>query len=177
MIRRVPASASVAEQREGKRLFAPSAERNTEPLCEILHNVAPRRGKALEIASGTGQHVIAFATCLPELIWQPTEPDADRRASIDAYAAQENMPNLLPAQPLDAAKPGVGRFPIRTVSDCGDQPSAFDQYDGSAERNHRVRTSAVAGRETDRLRTVQARWRIDERGRPEVSRQSGQYGC
>lgn len=52
--------------------------------------------------------MIAFATCLPELIWQPTEPDADRRASIDAYAAQENMPNLLPAQPLDAAKPGWG---------------------------------------------------------------------
>lgn len=108
MIRRVPPTASIAEPAEGARLYAPSAENNRQPLCAVLDEVAPRKGKALELASGTGQHVIAFARHLPGLIWQPTEPDATRRASIDAYIAEAGLPNLRPAQALNAAIPGWG---------------------------------------------------------------------
>lgn len=88
----------------GARLHAPAAERNMAPLTDLLTRFAPRSGRALELASGTGQHVAAFANALPDLIWQPTEPDANRRASIDAWAA--GLPNVRPAQDLDACTSG-----------------------------------------------------------------------
>ena len=53
------------------------------------------------MASGTGEHVAFFAAELPALGWQPSDPDAERRASIDAWAG--NLPNVDPAQTLDAA--------------------------------------------------------------------------
>lgn len=55
----------------------------------------------LEIASGTGEHVAYFAAARPGLIWQPTDPEPERRASIDAWTA--GLPNVRPACPLDAA--------------------------------------------------------------------------
>lgn len=63
-------------------------------------------GAALEIASGTGEHVIRFAPAMQHLMWQPTDPDADRRASIAAWAAAEPSPNVLPPIALDACAPG-----------------------------------------------------------------------
>ncbi|MDU9002835.1 DUF938 domain-containing protein [Sedimentitalea todarodis] len=108
MIRTVPETASVATPTEGGRLCAPSAERNCQPLCNLLTKVAPEQGAALEIASGTGQHIFAFAACLPGLTWQPTEPDPTRRASIDTYVAEAGLSNLSPARDLDAAVPGWG---------------------------------------------------------------------
>ncbi|MAC79903.1 MAG: methyltransferase [Rhodobacteraceae bacterium] len=106
MSRPLPPTASVAEPAGGARLYAPSADRNVGPIADLLAQVAPATGRALEIASGTGQHVIVFADRLPGLHWQPTDPQADRRASIDAYAADAGLPNIRPAQPLDACAPG-----------------------------------------------------------------------
>lgn len=77
-------------------------------MCDLLERVAPARGAALEIASGTGQHIVAFAARLPALTWQPSEPDATRRASIDAYVAEAGLANLLSACHLDAATRGWG---------------------------------------------------------------------
>ena len=88
-------------------MVAPAASRNTDALCALLADIAPKNGRALELASGTGQHVAAFATGLPDLQWQPTEIDPDRRASIDAYAV--DRPNILPAVELDATAKGWHR--------------------------------------------------------------------
>ncbi|MDK3073980.1 DUF938 domain-containing protein [Sedimentitalea sp. JM2-8] len=107
--RRLPETANVATPAEGAKLFAPSAERNRDALCDLLDHVAPRAGSALEIASGTGQHVVAFAARFPGLGWQPTEPDPVRRASIDAHAADASLPNLAAAIPLDATARGWGK--------------------------------------------------------------------
>ncbi|WP_318010161.1 DUF938 domain-containing protein [Roseovarius carneus] len=85
---------------------APAAARNAAVITAVMQEITPLRGRALEIASGTGQHVVQFAAALPELMWQPTEPDAMRRLSIDAYALRAGLPNLRPALHLDAAKPG-----------------------------------------------------------------------
>lgn len=106
--RRLPPTASVAHQAEGAKLCAPSAERNAPVLTQALASIAPPEGQALELASGTGQHVVAFASALPGLIWQPSEIDATRRASIDDHAAEAALPNLRPALPLDATAPGWG---------------------------------------------------------------------
>ncbi|MFD2739778.1 DUF938 domain-containing protein [Sulfitobacter aestuarii] len=108
MTGKLPRSASVAEAGEGAKLFAPAATRNAAALRELLLAQAPRKGRALELASGTGQHVVTFAAALPELHWQPSEIDADRRASIDAYATQSGLHNIAPAIALDATMPGWG---------------------------------------------------------------------
>ncbi|SDC98766.1 DUF938 domain-containing protein [Ruegeria marina] len=104
MSRKPPPVASVATQGEGARMIAPAASRNVGVLCDLLEQVAPHRGRALELASGTGQHVSAFAERLPGLHWQPTEVDTQRRASIDAYC--EGLDNVAPAQALNATRPG-----------------------------------------------------------------------
>ena len=70
---RLPPSASVAENARGDRLFAPAAARNLEPLCDLLADHAPQTGRAPEIASGTGQHVVAFPERLPGLPLSPIQ--------------------------------------------------------------------------------------------------------
>lgn len=98
--------ASLALPGEGNKLIAPSAIRNVAPICDLLADVAPDRGRALEIASGTGQHIVEYARRLPLLDWQPTELADERRVSIDAYVAEARLPNLAPALALNAADPG-----------------------------------------------------------------------
>ena len=93
----------------GARLVAPSAARNLAPICDLLAEVAPAQGTALELASGTGQHVVALAARLPGLIWQPTEIDPERRASISAWLDEAGLPNTRPPLALDACAPGWGR--------------------------------------------------------------------
>jgi len=105
---RLPPSASVAHSASGEMLFAPSAERNTGVLLDVLAEHAPASGDVLEIASGTGQHVSAFASALPALHWHPSELDPARRASIDAYTAKAKLQNVSTAIELDISKPGWG---------------------------------------------------------------------
>lgn len=78
---------------------APAAERNKQPILEVLQRLLPARGMALEIASGTGQHAAHFAAGLPGWIWQPSEYDTASLASIGAWTA--GMANVLPALQLD----------------------------------------------------------------------------
>lgn len=106
MTRKLPDTASVAHPVAGAKLSAPSALRNRDAIADLLEHAAPPPGPALEIASGTGEHVIAFAARLPALTWQPTDIAPDRRASIDAHAAEAALTNFLPAAELDAARPG-----------------------------------------------------------------------
>ncbi len=85
-------------------MVAPAATRNSDALCDLLVQNGPSSGRALEIASGTGQHVSAFARRLPSLHWQPTEIDQARRKSINTYAA--DLPNVADAINLDATVKG-----------------------------------------------------------------------
>jgi SAM-dependent methyltransferase len=76
------------------RHFSPSAARNSGPIREVLERVLPRSGTALEIGSGTGEHVVRFAKALPGLVWQPSDPDPASRASIAAWIAVEGLANI-----------------------------------------------------------------------------------
>lgn len=84
------------------RVSAPSAERNAGPILDLLRRHAPETGTALEIASGTGQHIAAFAAALPHIDWTPTEADPARFASIEAWRAAAARSNLHPPRLLDA---------------------------------------------------------------------------
>ncbi|HMX15390.1 MAG TPA: DUF938 domain-containing protein [Rhodocyclaceae bacterium] len=86
------------------RETAPSPERNKQPILEVLARVLPPRGLVLEIGSGTGQHVAHFAKALPALTFQPSEMDLERHASIEAWAATGNLPNVRPPLAIDVTK-------------------------------------------------------------------------
>lgn len=78
--------------------FSAPAERNKQPILELLRTLLPAQGRALEIASGTGQHVAWFAAHLPQWTWQPTDLTDELFASITARTAdlpQVQAPCLL----------------------------------------------------------------------------------
>lgn len=95
------------------RLNAPSAARNLEPILEVLRRHLPARGAAIEFASGTGQHIAAFAAAFPGIHWTPTDAEPDRLASIDAWRAASGRPNLEPPVLLNV---GVTAWPFAPES-------------------------------------------------------------
>jgi cyclopropane fatty-acyl-phospholipid synthase-like methyltransferase len=86
-------------------LASPSVERNRAPILTILQRVLPRAGVVLEIASGTGEHAVHFASALPHLTWQPTDYDEQALKSIAARRAASGLTNLLAPLALDASAP------------------------------------------------------------------------
>ena len=80
---------------------APAAERNKEPILAVLKRVLPPTGFAVEIASGTGQHVAHFAAALRGWTWQPTEIDAQMHESIKGWLAETGVGNVKPPLTLD----------------------------------------------------------------------------
>lgn len=86
------------------RRFAPATERNREPIREVLARALPATGCVLEIASGTGEHASHFARHFPELLFQPSDPDAASRASIEARRQHEALPNLAPPLEIDVMR-------------------------------------------------------------------------
>ena len=82
-------------------LASPAAARNREPSLAVLKAHLPARGRVLEVAAGSGEHAVAFATALPQMEWTPTDPSAEARASIAAWAEAAGRPNLRPALALD----------------------------------------------------------------------------
>ncbi|HEU4957855.1 MAG TPA: DUF938 domain-containing protein [Sphingomicrobium sp.] len=79
---------------------APAAARNVAPIGDVLAEWLPRSGLVLEIASGTGEHALAFARRFPNLDWQPSDPDPEALASIAAWQ-REGPQNLLKPIQLD----------------------------------------------------------------------------
>jgi SAM-dependent methyltransferase len=87
------------------RRFAPAASRNRDPILAVLKPHLPARGLVLEIASGSGEHVVHFAQAsAPDVNFQPSDPDPDALESIDAWTSALGLPNVRPAVLLDASK-------------------------------------------------------------------------
>ncbi len=92
----------------GKR-HAPATLRNRDAIVDVLAGVLPPAGLVLEVASGSGEHVVHFAAAFPALEWQPSDPDGDALASILAWSGEAALPNLRPPVMLDAA---AGDWPV-----------------------------------------------------------------
>jgi SAM-dependent methyltransferase len=81
------------------------ALRNLDLVLTALRPLLPApapgapRPRVLELGSGTGEHLVAFARALPHADFQPSDPDPEARASIAAWAVEAHLPNL--ARPLD----------------------------------------------------------------------------
>ena len=78
-----------------------AAERNKQVILDRLCQLLPAQGSALEIASGTGQHVVFFAAALPQWIWQPSDYQTSALPVITARVAQQALANVRAPQQLD----------------------------------------------------------------------------
>ena len=90
---------------DGARRSAPAALRNREPIADVLAGWLPDSGVVLEIASGSGEHAIHFAERFPALEWQPSDVHPDALASIAAWRAAAELPNVRAPIAIDSAAP------------------------------------------------------------------------
>ena len=81
--------------------FSAPAERNKQPILDVLRTLLPAQGRALEIACGTGQHVVWFAANLPQWTWQPTDVTADLFPDIMVRIGEARLVNVQPPQLLN----------------------------------------------------------------------------
>ncbi|MEW6766420.1 MAG: DUF938 domain-containing protein [Pseudomonadota bacterium] len=85
------------------RLNYPATERNRDAILDVLRGVLPRSGVVLEIASGSGEHIVHFAKAFPNLVFQPSDPEDAARESIAAWTGAAGLKNIQPPVLLDAS--------------------------------------------------------------------------
>ena len=95
---------NVADLGGDVRRHAPAAARNVGAIGNVLAEWLPATGTVSEIASGTGEHALAFARRFAALEWQPSDPDPEALTSIAAWG-EGGPANLRPAVRIDAAAP------------------------------------------------------------------------
>lgn len=86
------------------RRHAPATLRNRDAICDILRAHLPHAGTVLEIASGSGEHIVHFASQLPHLRWQPSDCEPAALQSIAAWSADAQLLNILPPLLIDVAR-------------------------------------------------------------------------
>jgi hypothetical protein len=64
--------------------YAPATVRNRDFILDVLRDVLPMTGVILEIASGSGEHVVYFARNFPSLVFQPSDPEPEALLSVAA---------------------------------------------------------------------------------------------
>ena len=82
--------------------YSEACERNRAPILAVLARVFADRRRVLEIGSGTGQHAVAFAAALPQLLWQPTDVGA-HLDGIRAWIADAGLANVCDPVALDVS--------------------------------------------------------------------------
>ena len=76
------------------RQYALATQRNREPILEILSEVLRHNSNILEIASGTGEHAVYFASKLKSCRWIPSDTNVMSWESIVAWKKAESVANL-----------------------------------------------------------------------------------
>lgn len=92
-----------------RRLEYPATLRNRDAILEVLRGVLPSSGLVLEIASGSGEHVLHFGRACPGLTFQPTDPEDAALQSIKAWTQDSGLDNVQPPVMLDASS---DRWPL-----------------------------------------------------------------
>ncbi len=85
------------------RRHAPATLRNRDAIAAVLAEWLPKAGTVLEVASGSGEHIVHFAAVFPRLHWQPSDPDPAGLTSIAAWSAEAGLANIAPPLALDAS--------------------------------------------------------------------------
>lgn len=87
----------------GDKRHAPATLRNRDAITAVLAEWLPASGTVLEVASGSGEHVVHFAAAFPGLDWQPSDPDPAGLSSIAAWRAEAGLANIARPVALDAS--------------------------------------------------------------------------
>ena len=86
------------------RQYAPATQRNREPIFKILSRVLVQKSNILEIASGTGEHAVYFASGLKSCRWIPSDTNPISWDSIIAWKQAEAVANLERPLPIDVTQ-------------------------------------------------------------------------
>ncbi len=97
---------------------APATARNREPIRQAMAELLPAQPCAvLEIASGSGEHALWMARCLPQVTWMPSEATAEGLAAVEGW--RSHCPDLAdrvaPPVLIDATRPPCPGDPVDTV--------------------------------------------------------------
>jgi cyclopropane fatty-acyl-phospholipid synthase-like methyltransferase len=92
--------AIVAQNALMEYVVSDAAERNKEPILQIIAPILSQTRRVLEIGSGTGTHALHFSAHLPHLIWQPSDT-GEYLPMLRERLEREGGANLLPAIELD----------------------------------------------------------------------------
>jgi len=92
------------------RRHAPATLRNRDVIAQVLRNILPKSGIVLEIASGSGEHVVHFAGAFADLHWQPSDCEQSALRSIAAWTAESGVANVLPPVLIDVEQEA---WPVR----------------------------------------------------------------
>jgi len=84
----------------GDKCCSEYAQRNAEPILEVLQHEFRNCNDVLEIGSGTGQHAVRIASVLTHLRWQTSDLD-ENHGSIRARIADTRLGNVLEPLSLD----------------------------------------------------------------------------
>ena len=93
--------------------YSAAANRNKKPILAVLGRVLPKHGLVLEIASGSGQHVLHFAAALPGLRWQPSDANPELLSLLMESVASAGLENVKRPLLLDVTQTTL---PVRTVN-------------------------------------------------------------
>jgi hypothetical protein len=86
------------------RQYAPATLRNRDFIVGALRDVLPTKGVILEIASGSGEHVVHFARNFPNLIFQPSDREPDALQSVAAWVKATRVTNVRGPMVLDVSQ-------------------------------------------------------------------------
>ena len=86
------------------RQYAPATVRNRDFILDVLRDVLPTTGVILEIASGSGEHVVHFARNLLSLVFQPSDPEPEALLSVAAWVKDAQVTNVRTPIVLDASQ-------------------------------------------------------------------------
>ena len=88
------------------RLDAAAFHRNHAPIWAVLEKFLARKsGDVVEAGSGTGQHVVHFATRTPDITWWPSDLNERHLKSIEAWRTHAGLPNIRPPLRIDLTDP------------------------------------------------------------------------
>merc|ERR1711874_388473 len=90
-----------------RKLNYPAADRNKDPILSVLQSVLPsdRPLLALEVASGTGQHLAYFSQHLKNVEWRPSEMTSQLLDSIRGHRVDQLGSNMLEPWRVDVSTP------------------------------------------------------------------------
>jgi hypothetical protein len=88
------------------RLDAAAFHRNHAPIWAVLEKfLAGQSGDVVEVGSGTGQHVVHFATHAPRITWWPSDLNENHLKSIEAWRAHSGLANIRRPLRIDLTDP------------------------------------------------------------------------